>query len=136
MFYRILDHRPAVCVNSRDGDRRHQYHSVPGAVSRGGARGDIAFMDSPAKALFAVIVVVVVQQLDGNLLSPLVIGKRLNTHPLTIILLLIGAGSFGGILAMILAVPVYAVLKAFVLNIVRLIKLRQRSKLEDSRKPK
>ncbi len=37
---------------------------------------------------------------------------------------------------MILAVPVYAVLKAFVLNIVRLIKLRQRSKLEDSRKPK
>ncbi|AVM07529.1 AI-2E family transporter [Bacillus velezensis] len=96
----------------------------------------IAFMDSPAKALFAVIVVVVVQQLDGNLLSPLVIGKRLNTHPLTIILLLIGAGSFGGILAMILAVPVYAVLKAFVLNIVRLIKLRQRSKIEDSRKPK
>ena len=96
----------------------------------------IAFMDSPAKALFAVIVVVVVQQLDGNLLSPLVIGKRLNTHPLTIILLLIGAGSFGGILAMILAVPVYAVLKAFVLNIVRLSKLRQRSKLEDSRKPK
>ncbi|MCY9431937.1 AI-2E family transporter, partial [Bacillus spizizenii] len=72
--------------------------------------------------------------LDGNLLSPLVIGKRLNTHPLTIILLLIGAGSFGGILGMILAVPVYAVVKAFFLNIVRLFKLRQRSRLEENAK--
>ncbi|QHM19385.1 hypothetical protein C7M30_03094 [Bacillus subtilis] len=95
----------------------------------------VGFMDSPAKALFAIIVVVIVQQLDGNLLSPLVIGKRLNTHPLTIILLLIGAGSFGGILGMILAVPVYAVVKAFFLNIVRLIKLRQRSRLEENAKP-
>lgn len=90
----------------------------------------IAFLDSPTKALIAVIVVVVVQQIDGNLVSPLIIGKRLNTHPLTIILLLLGAGSFGGVLGMILAVPTYAVLKAFALNIVRLVRLRQRSKKE------
>ena len=68
----------------------------------------------------------IVQQIDGNFLSPLIIGKRLNTHPLTIILLLIGAGSFGGILGIILAVPTYAVLKAVTLNIVRLIKLRMK----------
>ncbi|NPC93989.1 AI-2E family transporter [Bacillus sp. WMMC1349] len=90
----------------------------------------IAFLDSPTKAIIALIIVVVVQQIDGNVLSPLIIGKRLNTHPLTIILLLIGAGSFGGILGMILAVPVYAVLKAFTLNIVQLVRLRQRSKKE------
>ena len=72
----------------------------------------IAFLDSPTKALIALIIVVAVQQTDGNLLSPLIIGRRLNTHPLTIILLLIGAGSFGGILGMILAVPAYALLKA------------------------
>lgn len=76
------------------------------------------------------IVVVVVQQIDGNLVSPLIIGKRLNTHPLTIILLLLGAGSFGGVLGMILAVPCYALAKAFTLNIVRLVRLRQRSKKE------
>ncbi|ASB90589.1 AI-2E family transporter [Bacillus sonorensis] len=90
----------------------------------------IAFIDSPTKALIAVIVVVVVQQIDGNLVSPLIIGKRLNTHPLTIILLLLGAGSFGGVLGMILAVPCYALAKAFTLNIVRLVRLRQRSKKE------
>ncbi|WP_175640589.1 AI-2E family transporter [Metabacillus schmidteae] len=88
----------------------------------------IALLDSPTKALLAALVVTVVQQLDGNLLSPLIIGKRLNTHPLTIILLLIGAGSFGGVIGMILAVPTYAVLKAVTLNVVRLIKLRAKSK--------
>ena len=90
----------------------------------------IALLDSPGKALLAALVVTVVQQIDGNFLSPLIIGKRLNTHPLTIILLLIGAGSFGGILGMILAVPTYAVLKAVTLNIIRLIKLRNKYKVE------
>ena len=90
----------------------------------------IAFLDSPGKAVVTVIVILVVQQIDGNVISPLIIGKRLNTHPLTIILLLIGAGSFGGILGMIFAVPVYALLKAITLNIVRLVQLRQRSRKE------
>jgi predicted PurR-regulated permease PerM len=90
----------------------------------------IALLESPTKALLAALVVLVVQQIDGNFLSPLIIGKRLNTHPLTIILLLIGAGSFGGILGMILAVPTYGVLKAITLNIVRLIKLRMKYKQE------
>ncbi|MCM3597739.1 AI-2E family transporter [Metabacillus idriensis] len=90
----------------------------------------IAILDSPTKALLAAVVVTVVQQIDGNVLSPLIIGKRLNTHPLTIILLLIGAGSFGGILGMILAVPTYAVLKAVLLHVIRLVKLRNRYKQE------
>ncbi|KKI89981.1 membrane protein [Bacillus sp. SA1-12] len=90
----------------------------------------IALLESPTKALLAALVVLVVQQIDGNFLSPLIIGKRLNTHPLTIILLLIGAGSFGGIIGMILAVPTYAVLKAVTLNIIRLIKLRMKYKKE------
>ncbi|MGM0922445.1 MAG: AI-2E family transporter [Bacillota bacterium] len=97
----------------------------------------IALLDSPTKALLAAVVVTVVQQIDGNVLSPLIIGKRLNTHPLTIILLLIGAGSFGGILGMILAVPTYAVLKAVLLHVIRLVKLRNRYKQEtENRKNK
>ncbi|MGG3799257.1 AI-2E family transporter [Metabacillus fastidiosus] len=88
----------------------------------------IGLLDSPTKALLAALVVTIVQQIDGNFLSPLIIGKRLNTHPLTIILLLIGAGSFGGIFGMILAVPTYAMLKAVVLNVIRLISLRKRYK--------
>jgi predicted PurR-regulated permease PerM len=90
----------------------------------------VGLLDSPGKALLAAIVVLIVQQIDGNLLSPLIIGKRLNTHPLTIILLLIGAGSFGGIIGMILAVPTYAVLKAVILHVVRLVRLQRKYKEE------
>ncbi|MBS2970344.1 AI-2E family transporter [Metabacillus sp. KIGAM252] len=90
----------------------------------------IGLLDSPTKGLLAALVVLVVQQIDGNLLSPLIIGKRINTHPLTIILLMIGAGSFGGIIGMILAVPTYAVLKATILNLTRLIRLRMRYQAE------
>lgn len=90
----------------------------------------IGMLESPTKGLLAGLVVLVVQQIDGNLLSPLIIGKRINTHPLTIILLLIGAGSFGGVIGMILAVPTYAVLKATILNLTRLIRLRMRYQAE------
>ncbi|AKO93538.1 AI-2E family transporter [Priestia filamentosa] len=87
----------------------------------------VALLDSPSKAIFVIIVVVIVQQIDGNVISPLVIGKKLDTHPLTIIILLLVAGNLAGILGMILAVPVYAVCKTVVLNLVRFIKLRSKN---------
>ncbi len=90
----------------------------------------IGILDSPTKALLVIIVMVIVQQLEGNVISPLIMGRKLNIHPLTIILLLLVAGNLAGILGMILAVPFYAVVKTLVLNIVRLIKLRSRSKTD------
>jgi predicted PurR-regulated permease PerM len=88
----------------------------------------VGLLDTPSKALLAVIVVVVVQQIDGNIMSPLIIGKRLDMHPLTIIVLLLVAGNLAGVLGMILAVPVYAVAKTVVINIYRLWQLRKAAK--------
>lgn len=85
----------------------------------------VAFLHSPTQALLVVIVILIVQQIDGNLISPLVIGKKLNTHPLTIIILLLVAGNIAGILGMILAVPAYSVVKTIVLNILKFVKLRK-----------
>ncbi|TYR79330.1 AI-2E family transporter [Priestia megaterium] len=90
----------------------------------------IGILDSPTKALLVILVMVIVQQLEGNVISPLIMGRKLNIHPLTIILLLLVAGNLAGILGMILAVPVYAVTKTLILNIVRLVKLRSKSKAE------
>jgi len=87
-------------------------------------------LDSPSKALLAIIIVVIVQQIDGNIMSPLIIGKRLDMHPLTIIVLLLVAGNLAGVLGMILAVPVYAVAKTVIVNLYRLWQLRKASKLE------
>lgn len=87
----------------------------------------IGLLQSPTMAILVLVVVVVVQQLDSHLISPLVIGKRLHTHPLTIIVLLLSAGKLMGPLGMILAVPIYAVIKTVILHIVRLVKLKKKS---------
>ena len=58
-----------------------------------------------------IIVVLIVQQIDGNVIYPNIIGKTLQIHPLTIILLLLAAGHIAGIAGMILCVPAYAVVK-------------------------
>lgn len=80
---------------------------------------------SPWQALYMALSILVIQQLDGNLIKPLLFGKSLNIHPLTIILVLIGAGSVGGILGMLICIPVYAVTKTLVLNIRKIYLLKK-----------
>ena len=74
----------------------------------------VALSDSVGELVWVVIVVIIVQQLDGNLVYPNVIGKSLNIHPLTIIIILMAAGNIAGLMGMILAIPLYAVVKVVV----------------------
>ncbi|WP_197479906.1 AI-2E family transporter [Paenibacillus swuensis] len=71
----------------------------------------IAFIESPQMALWVVLIIVVAQQIQDNLLSPLIFGKTLDIHPFTTILILLIAGNFFGILGMLLAIPVYMMIK-------------------------
>lgn len=87
--------------------------TIPGVI--------VALITSPWKALLVVIMIFIVQQVESQIISPLVIGKKLNIHPVTIIVLLLTAGSLGGILAVVLAVPTYAVVKVIVTNVYALI---------------
>lgn len=74
----------------------------------------VAFTTSTSLVIYVIIVVVVVQQVDGNLVYPNIIGKSLQIHPLTIIIILLAAGNIAGLLGMILAIPLYAVVKTIV----------------------
>ncbi|MCP0887936.1 AI-2E family transporter [Ligilactobacillus sp. WILCCON 0076] len=74
----------------------------------------IAVPHSFKLVILVIVVCVAVQQIDGNLVYPNVIGKSLEIHPLTIILLLLVAGNLAGLLGMILGVPFYAVAKVVV----------------------
>ncbi|MGD6967067.1 AI-2E family transporter [Rossellomorea vietnamensis] len=84
----------------------------------------VGFLQEPIMALWVVIVILVVQQIEGNLISPQVMGRKLDIHPLTIILLLVAAGRFAGFLGLLLAVPTYAILKVIFTHVYRFIKLR------------
>lgn len=66
---------------------------------------------NPFMALKVLIVMIIVQQIEGNLISPFVIGKRLDIHPLTVIVIFLGAAALYGFVGMLIVVPFYAVLK-------------------------
>lgn len=86
----------------------------------------VAFIQDPIKVLWVIVVIIIVQQIESNVISPLIQGKSLKVHPLTIIIVLLVAGNLAGIIGMLIAVPFYAVAKTVVQNIVRIYKLRER----------
>lgn len=61
--------------------------------------------------IFTLLVVVVVQMLEGNLLQPLIMSKTTKLHPVTIIIGLLVFGYFFGIIGMAIATPVISALK-------------------------
>lgn len=71
----------------------------------------IALIDSPSKALWTAIAILIIQQVEGNILSPKITGHSTNMHPLVIIILLLIGESFGGFIGMILAVPIGVIVK-------------------------
>jgi predicted PurR-regulated permease PerM len=82
----------------------------------------VTIFNDPFKALLCCVVVLIVQQLDGNIIYPNVIGKSLAIHPLTIIIVLLVAGNIAGLLGIFLGVPFYAVCRTIVLFIIQVIK--------------
>lgn len=84
----------------------------------------ISLSISIPKTIMVIVVVVIVQQIDGNLIYPNVIGRSLDIHPLTIIIILLVAGNIYGILGMILAIPFYAVTKTVVVYLYDIQALR------------
>jgi len=56
-------------------------------------------------------VFVVVQIIDNNVLVPLIYAKSVKSHPMEIFLIIVMGGSLAGLVGMLLAVPVYTVLR-------------------------
>ena len=67
-----------------------------------------------SQAIWMLIVVIILQQIDANIINPKIVGKSLEISPLLVILAVTIGGAYFGILGMFLAVPVIAVLKIFV----------------------
>ena len=71
----------------------------------------IAATGSLKKVLFVIVIVFGLQFVEGNILSPIIVGKSMKMHPLLIIFSLLIGGEFGGIIGMIVAVPAFAVMR-------------------------
>ena len=67
--------------------------------------------------LFVALVNLTVQILEGNVISPQVVGRTLHMHPLFIIFALLVGGEVAGIVGLILAVPFFAVMKVIIQHV-------------------
>lgn len=73
----------------------------------------LAFFQSPTTGVLAVVAYVLIQQLEGNFLTPRIQGQALHVHPILVLLAVIGGGQLAGLAGVIFAVPTLAVLRVF-----------------------
>ncbi|MFJ8460200.1 AI-2E family transporter [Lysinibacillus xylanilyticus] len=95
----------------------------------------IALVTSPFMLFKLAIVWTVVQLIEGKFISPQIMGKSLSIHPITIIFVLLTAGSLFGVPGVILGIPGYAILKVLVTHLFKLFKQRY-NRYEDEEQQK
>ncbi|GGH85711.1 putative PurR-regulated permease PerM [Pullulanibacillus pueri] len=74
----------------------------------------IAVTLSIKKVILVLVIVLVVQFLEGNVFSPIIVGKSVHIHPIFIMLSLVIGGDIAGVVGMLLAVPAFVILKVLV----------------------
>lgn len=72
----------------------------------------LIMMVSPVKAILFVVFIIVLQQIEGNLIYPRVVGKSIGLPGMWVLLLVTVGGSIGGILGMLIATPLCSLLYA------------------------
>lgn len=72
----------------------------------------IGLLDAnPMKAFYAAIAIFVIQQIDGWFIVPKVVGDCVKLHPVVVLLAILIGGNLFGLIGMLLAVPVAALIR-------------------------
>ena len=69
---------------------------------------------SPKQCLVFVIFIVILQQFDGNILGPKILGDATGISSFWVIVAIVVGGGFGGVLGMFLGVPIFACISSLV----------------------
>ena len=69
---------------------------------------------SPLQCLYFVLFILLLQQLDGNVIGPKILGGSTGISSLWVIIAILVGGGFGGVLGMFLGVPIFACLQVLV----------------------
>ena len=73
----------------------------------------IAFTQTPLKALFVVILYIIIQQLENNLIVPKVMQRATGLNPIVVIIVMLIGAKIAGILGILLAMPVTIIADSF-----------------------
>ncbi|MEO8687827.1 MAG: AI-2E family transporter [Solirubrobacteraceae bacterium] len=88
------------------------FFPVVGAVTVGAAAVLVA--KGAVAAIIVAVVILCVQQLDGNVLQPVLVGRKLELHPVVVLLALAAGGVIAGLVGAFIAVPLAAVAGAVI----------------------
>lgn len=84
-----------------------------GPIVAGGLAVLLALSQSPILGLWTLIFFIIAQQLENHILVPLLIKKLVGLNPVTVILAILVGAKLGGILGILLAVPIASVIDEF-----------------------
>ncbi len=84
----------------------------------------IILFESPIKALWFILIIIVIQQIDGNIIGPKILGDSLGISPFWILFSLMITGKIFGFIGLIIGVPLFTLFYSIIKDIVesRLIK--------------
>ncbi len=88
---------------------------------------------SPIKALWFILIIIIIQQLDGNVIGPKILGDSIGISAFWILFSLLVAGKLLGLVGMIIGVPLFAWLYSIVKEIVE-YRLKKKGLPEDTEK--
>jgi putative heme transporter len=89
------------------------FFPIVGSVLAGAAATLVALVSGGlVDALIVLGAIIAIQQLEGNVFYPMVVGKQLKLHPVAILLALTAGGVLAGVAGAFLAIPVAAVVSA------------------------
>lgn len=80
----------------------------------------IGFIESPAMAIWSIVIITIAQQIQDNLIAPYVYGKQLDIHPLTTVVLVLVGGDLAGIIGILLIIPLYMIFKIIVIKVYKM----------------
>ena len=69
---------------------------------------------SPRQCLYFILFIIALQQFDGNILGPKILGKSTGISSFWVIVAIVVGGGFGGVLGMFLGVPIFACINSLV----------------------
>jgi len=98
--------------------------AVPGAI--------ILFIISPMKALWFLIFILLLQQLDGNVIGPKILGETIGLSPLWIVFSIMLFSGLLGVLGMFIGVPLFAILYSLVKRFIAYL-LRRKGESDNTR---
>ena len=73
---------------------------------------------SPIKALWFILIIIVIQQIDGNIIGPKILGDSIGISAFWILFSLLVAGKFLGLVGMVIGVPLFAIIYSVIKEVI------------------